>query len=918
MPAPAAPPPAAPPPAAPPPPADTAPPADAPPAADAAPAAPAPGISGTIVDDTGTQAIGAEIRVRGQTVTALTDENGAFTLALPPGTYQLDIIYPSYKAAAQTITVADGAQTVVAVTLALDVPEEVIDVSGTLDPRSAITVLEQRRKATVVSDLLSAEEISRTPDSSANDAMKRVVSVSVVDGKYVALRGLEGRYVTTILNGVPLPSTEPDRNAVPLDLFPTSLLANLTVFKSYTADLPAQFGGGTLSIETNTYPSSFEAKVGFSTSFNTEATAQDGLTNTSGSGFSNFFGYDGGARELPGVVPTNQAVRGMSAAETERIGESFSSVWSARNETVAPNFSLNATVGDTVPVAGKNLGYLASGTLRRGFSARTGENSRNALIGGELTQVEQLSNDSGEAEATVGALLSAGYQVTPRSQLAVLGLYTHVGEDLTSTATGFSQSDSSDVELTRISFVERSLAMAQLSGSHELPRGLELRWQGNVATTSRDELDTRDVIYTIDPMGVRFYKDQPGSGQRYWSFLDDLSYGGGVHALSPIPGGKLRVGATVQESDRDFDGRRFRYRYIGDDLEVRTLLPEQMFSSANIGEQFQIEEGTFNEDAYTASLGVIAGYASAELEPTDRLRIIAGVRYERAAQNMANGSDYAISGQIADVSQTDNDVLPAANVVFQPRPDMNVRTAYSYTLARPRFRELAPFLFFDYQRRRDISGNPNLETTRIHNVDARWEWFPSVEEVYAVSAFYKRFNDPIEQVLSDAESNATFDNAEGGNLIGFELEARAGLGRLNHSLRHVRVGGNLAVMRSRIELPADNMLLTSSERAMAGQSPFVVNFSAGYANPELFELNLLYNVIGERITDVGVEGLPDTYEQPMHRVDLVAMKSLSHGLRLKFTASNLLNQEVSLKQGDLTVSSYNPGVSFGLGLDWTP
>lgn len=927
--APAAPPVEAPPAEAPP---AEAPPAEAPPAeaapAEAAPAPVTEGIAGTVLDDTGTQALGAEIKVRGTTTTTLTDEQGRFTLALPPGTYQLDILYPSYKAATQTLTVAAGELTELAVTLALDVPDEVIDISGTLDSRSAVAVLEKRRKAPSVSDLLSAEEISRTPDSSANDAMKRVVSVSVVDGKYVALRGLEGRYVTTLLNGVPLPSTEPDRNAVPLDLFPTSLLANLTVFKSYTADLPAQFGGGTLSIETNTYPQSFEAKIGFSTSANTEVTLQDGLSNRSTSGvgagaaLSNFFGFDGGARSLPGLVPGNRAVRGMSDAETEAIGESFSSVWSARSETTTPNFGLNATIGDTVSVGRKPLGYLASGTLRRGFTGRTGDNARTALVGGELTETESLATTTGQAEATVGALLSAGYELDKHHKLSVLGLYTHVGEDLTSTAAGYSQADSSAVDLTRISFVERSLGMAQLMGTHQLPgaKNLELRWQANVATTSRDELDTRDVAYTVEPSGARFYKDQPGSGQRYWAYLDDLAWGGGVSGKLPVENLRLtvRAGATAQLSERDFDGRRFRYGYVGDDVEVRTLPPEQMFSAANIGEQFRIEEGTFHEDAYQASLDTYAGYATADYDASDRLHLIAGVRYERAAQHLENGSAYAIAGQRADVSRTDDDVLPAANVVFQPRPDMNLRAAYSYTLARARFRELAPFLYFDYQRRRNISGNPNLVSTRIHNADARWEWFPSVEEVYAVSAFYKQFADPIEQVLSDSESNATFANAQGGNLVGLELEARAGLGRLHHALRHLRVGGNLAVMRSRVELPAENMLLTSRERPMAGQSPFVVNLSVGYANPGLGELNLLYNVIGERITDVGIEGLPDTYEQPLHRVDLVASRSLGRGLKLKLTAANLLNQRVRLEQGGLTVNSYDPGVSFGLGLDWTP
>jgi outer membrane receptor protein involved in Fe transport len=899
------------------------------PAAPDAPAAAAPdapptvaqGLAGTVLDDSGTPALGAEIKVRGSAATAITDDQGRFTLELPPGTYQVDIVYASYKTATQSLTVVEQQLTEVAVTLALDVPDEVIDISGTLDTRSAIAVLERRRKASSVSDLLSAEEISRTPDSSANDAMKRVVSVSVVDGKYVALRGLEGRYVTTILNGVQLPSTEPDRNAVPLDLFPTNLLANLTVYKSYTADLPAQFGGGTLSIETNTYPSSFEAKVGFSTSANTEATGQDGLVNPSGSGFTNFFGYDNGARGIPSLVPTDRAVRRISPAETEAIGESFSTVWSARSETTAPNFGVNATVGDTIEVGKRNLGYLASGTLRRGFSGRTGNSARTALVGGELTETDTLANATGQAEATLGALLSVGYDLTKNDQISLLGLYTHVGEDLTSTAAGFSQSDSSNVELTRISFVERALSMTQLMGSHQLDRvatGLELRWQANVATTSRDELDTRDIVYTIDTNGVRAYKDQSGSGQRYWVFLDDLSYGGGVHGRLPLARVALRAGATAQLTDRDFDGRRFRYSFVGDDPDVRALPPEQMLSAAYVGEQFAIEESTFQEDAYQASLNILAGYTSAEIEATERLRFIAGVRYERAAQDLSNGSMYAISGQIADISSTDNDVLPAANLVFQPRPDMNVRAAYSYTLARPRFRELAPFLFFDYVRRRNISGNPELVTTRIHNADARWEWFPSIEEVYAVSAFYKRFNDPIEQVLSDSESNATFDNAEGGNLIGVEFEARAGLGRLAHTLRHFRLGSNLALMRSRIELPADNLLLTSRERTMAGQSPFVVNLSVGYANPQVGEFNLLYNVIGERITDVGIQGLPDTYEQPLHRVDLVATRKLSSALKLKLTASNLLNQGVRFKQEDITVNSYDPGVSFGLGLDWTP
>jgi TonB-dependent receptor len=343
-----------------------------------------------------------------------------------------------------------------------------------------------------------------------------------------------------------------------------------------------------------------------------------------------------------------------------------------------------------------------------------------------------------------------------------------------------------------------------------------------------------------------------------------------------------------------------------------------MFSAANIGPAFQLEESTLQEDAYQASLDTYAGYVSSEVAVTDQVRAIAGLRLEQASQRMTNGSSYAVSGTRADVSRDDTDVLPAVNLVISPRPDMNVRAAYSYTLTRPRFRELAPFLYFDYVRRRDISGNPSLVTTHIRNADLRWEWFPSEDEVFAASVFGKQFVDPIEQVAVNVNADATFRNADGGNLVGAELEARTSLGRLTPALTRVRLGTNLAVMRSRVDLGAGQMLLTNRERPLYGQSPFVVNVSLGYVHPKIADVNLLYNVIGSRITDVGTEGIPDTVERPLHRVDLVASRALRRDLKLKLSATNVLAQRVTVETGDIAVSQYSPGVSLALGLDWTP
>jgi outer membrane receptor protein involved in Fe transport len=907
-------------------------PAPAPPPAPApapAPVAVTGVIKGSIIDNNtkvGLPAATIQIfGVAGGDITAASELDGTYRLEVPAGTYKLTISTPEYIAQTKQITVPEKGE--IEINMNLDPApietggEETIEIVDKIDTRKEAAVLAVRRASSVVSDAVSSQEIARTPDSNAGDAMKRVVAVSVLDGRYVALRGLEGRYVTALLNGVLLPSPEPDRNAVPLDLFPTSLLSTMTVMKSYSAELPGQFGGGTLSIDTSSFPTSFEMKIGLSTSANTVATGQDGLRNAHSSGALGFLGFDNGDRALPSAVPKDRAVRNMDASQTERIGESMPNVWTPDAETVTPNLGLNVMLGDTAKLGGKRVGYLASGMFKRNFNVREGTQGRVASNNGQLMQTDNLNFTTGTGEATLGALVNVGVDLSPNDEIGVLGLYSHVGEDVNQQSTGYSDAESSTIELTRMSFVERALAFSQVHGKHHLKRsaGLELRWQANVASTQRRELDSRDLLYSIDGTGMRQFEDQPGSGQHFWQILDDLSGGGGADARVRVGDLTLRAGTMVQLSSRVLGGRRFRFKPTGMAGD-RSVSGEELFGAEQVGSMFNIEEDTLEEDAYEASLNTYAGYASAELPINDKLRAIAGLRFERSQQEMSNGSRFAVAGLETEISRGENDYLPAANLVFAARPDMNVRAAYSYTLARPRFRELAPFLFFDYIRRRDISGNPDLATTHIHNADLRWEYFPSEDEVFAVSAFYKQFVDPIEQVISNINADATFRNAESGNLLGAEVEARTTLARISPVLDRFRVGANFSVMRSRVQIGDDplSQILTNRSRPLYGQSPFVVNVNLGWANPKIADLNVLYNVIGARISDVGISGLPDIYETPMHRVDFVASRLMRKDLRLKLAVSNLLNQKVALEQGDITVNSYTPGVAFSLGLDWAP
>jgi outer membrane receptor protein involved in Fe transport len=344
-----------------------------------------------------------------------------------------------------------------------------------------------------------------------------------------------------------------------------------------------------------------------------------------------------------------------------------------------------------------------------------------------------------------------------------------------------------------------------------------------------------------------------------------------------------------------------------------------MISPENIGPDFLLQEETLQSDAYDAALEVYAGYLSAEWVATSRHRVVAGVRYELAHQKLTPGTRFATNETPEPGSnRTDHDVLPGLNVTFALLPDMNLRAAYSYTLARPQSRELTPFNYFDFARRRSISGDPNLETTRIHNVDGRWEWFLAQDEVIAASVFWKQFDKPIERaVVTAAQGDLLYVNAPDATVIGTELEARVGLGRIAGFLRPLRAAGNVSLSRSEVDFGGAPGPQTSNRRPLQGQSPFVANASLTWDAPLGLELTALYNVQGRRLSDAGRNGQPDIYEQRFQRVDVALSRVFGESWKLKATASNLLDEEVVLKQADLVIQRYRPGVAGAVSLEWS-
>ncbi|MFB1483635.1 TonB-dependent receptor domain-containing protein [Corallococcus sp. RDP092CA] len=888
------------------------------------------GIYGRLTDEAnGEGLIEATVKVvTGADKQALTDLDGHYRLALPPGKYDLRAFYDVYQGRRITgVVVTQGKATELDVALSADVGavQEVV-VEARSDRRAEGALLQDRKKAAAVSDAISAQEIARTPDSSAGDAVKRVVSATVVDGRYVLLRGLGGRYATTLLNGALLPSPEPDEPSVPLDLFPTSLLANLNVVKSYTPDLPGTFGGGTLLIETNTYPSQFEFKPRLTLGGDTVTTFRERNSQAQG-GFGETLGFASSDRDLPSALPRDHRLGagGETAQQLESQWESFSNVWEKRTTRAAPNLGLGASLGDTLRFGNQRLGYLATVNYGHRDGVQTGDFARAARdeSGGLISQ-DVARTTQGFSTANLSGLASVGYQFDRDNELTLFSLYTRGTDTRTYTANGNNNVRGDTYASTRLQFITRALSFTQLRGFHRL--GLlgdsEVDWQANVSRVDRDEPDTRDTLYSAslsNPDAQLSFPNQPNSGERFFAELGETSTGGSLNLTLPFTSDlRVKVGGLTQVSFRDFNARRFRYLLTEEPVD-RTQSPEQLFSPENVGTAITVRETTRADDAYNAFLGIYAGYVSADYKPVEPLRLVGGVRVEASSQQLRLKDPF--TGVESDNSGADQhylDVLPSLNATYALSPEVNLRAGYSYTLARPTFRELAPFIFFDFVRRRNVSGNPDLLETRIHNVDLRAEWFVGENEVVAASAFYKRFQNPIERVIRNPDSgDLGFENAAGADSYGVELEARASLARLSPSLRPVRVGANLTLIQSKVDLGEGALgAQTNKDRPLQGQSPYVVNVNVGYERPESgTEVAVLYNVYGQRISEVGVQGLPDVYERPFHRVDLTLTQKLG-ATQLKLTAANLLNASVTLRQGDVTVQTYKPGVAFTAALGW--
>jgi len=898
------------------------------------------GLRGRVTDSaTGEGIIEGQVQVIDRKKKTLTDLDGNFAISLPPGTYSLRIFYELYEPQrVDNLEVKRGQVTTIDVKLSMpsavaaQVQEEVVIIARA-DKATEATQLTVRKESAAVRDNISAQEISRSGSSNAADAVRRVVSATIDPQNRLIVRGLGSRYTRVLIRGFRIPSTDPDDPGVELDLFPAGVLSNLSVVKTFTPDLPGDFAGGIMQIETREFPKDFMLQANVSLAYNSESTFQDVPDYKGGS--IDWLGFDDGTRALPSGVPNKYVTSKRKIGEpepaftpeqVEAIGESFENNYQVSQETGLPNMSAGLVAGDTLKLGGKDFGYLAAfgyqhRTVHQLARIREAQGTLDDDGNFAYEAGSDFEDDRGRRQAMWGALTTFSLELTERSDLTLTTLFSQSGQRDTNFAQGVSL-DRLQFAQRRLRWVERQLFFSQLRGEHrDIPElhKLSIDWNATVARAGREEPDTRTIRYTrpteAEPYVWTFNQRSPG---RFFSDLGEWTVGSQADfSLPVIQQLKLKAGAQTRHSWADFSSRRFLFEDTGASEELRRGAPEDIFTPANIGEVLLFKEGTINTDGYEASSALYAAYAMGEVIPVPRLRLIGGARYEDFQQDL--NAVVPTANQPIDptknVDDSNRDVLPAGAVVVEVMKDMFVRASYGMTIARPLFRELAPFVYEDDVRRISVGGNPQLKRSRIHNMDLRWELFPSGTEVVALTGFYKRFIDPIEPYQIAALRS--FQNAEGATNLGAELETRLSLGRIHKTLKMLQAGVNVTYVRSRIEIAKPEGMEpgnTSSKRPLAGQSPYVANLSLGVSDPSSkLSVFVYYNVFGKRIDQVGANNLPDQYELPFHSLDLIGSYNLDDHWALRFTARNLAFSQTRIKEGSIMRERFNPGTTVQVG-----
>lgn len=888
-------------------------------------AAPTGKITGRIVDAASGQGISAaQIQVVGTQFGTQSGVDGRYTIIkLPAGTTTLQVRRIGYgpKTITGIIVPANGTVEQDVTLQTAEVQLAAISVTATKEKGTVNEALNQQRNATNVVNAITAEQIARSPDNDAAAAAQRVSGVSVQDGKYLQVRGLSERYTTASLNGARIPSPEPERKVVPLDLFPASLLQDVTTSKTFTPDQPGDFAGANVNIRTREFPAARQINYSTSMGFGDRVLGQTLPFAPRAGG--ELIGRASNARRIPDAIASANFLGNINQSQFNQMALQQRNVWNPTPRSGGLNGSFGASAGGNT-ILGKRIGYVLSGNY--GYSEEVRADERYAVgnqgANNTVVPLTEVRGETGRSSAQWGGIANVSTLLGKSSRVSLNSTITRSADNEARQDRGFDENLGDSIARTTLRYVERGVATLTGQGEHQLGERHKTGWALSYGKTNRREPDRSDVVYVRAPDGqYQILASLDGARRLYFDLEENNLTGQVDHTInlgSVANQNTLKVGAYLRSTDRRSDAPIFAFITRAPESVVRQSADvifgaEQACASCDVINVQPIGQA----GAYTADDRTAAGYAMADWGLTSRVRMIAGARFEQARITV----NASTQGGFTTTAALDNsDILPSLLLNTKLTENQNLRFGITRTLARPEYRELAPVTFRDVLGGVSVTGNADLVRSLIDNVDLRWEAFPNPGEVLSVGVFAKRFDRPIER-LEQATSGAyqaRYQNALSATNVGVELELRKQLGFLGSWGESLTGFSNLTLMRSSVDLDSTGGLtVTDATRRLVGQAPYVVNGGLTYSSLSgRTNATILYNVVGERITAAGVVPLPNIVEVPRHLLDMSLRFPVWGSLSARVDARNLLDARTRFMQGNLEREGFNSGRTLSMGFSW--
>lgn len=903
-------------------------------------------ISGTVTDKkTGEKMIGASVKIVGTTKAVGTDTAGRFVISsLSGGKYAIEIAYYSYNLKTiNEIVVSENNTTVVNVALEETASQALnqVVVTGKSNKESASALNLERQKSVLVVQKIGAQELSRKGLSNVGEGVSKIAGVSIVGNKNVFVRGLGDRYNNTTLNGLPIPSTNPDLKLIPLDIFPTSVVKNIGVTKSYSPELYGDFSGGSIDIVTKDYPEKGFFKVGVSSGYNSITTGKD-FYKTQGSAL-NFFGFNRSNRALPSEI---DAMKVYNSTNNPNFKPDFATKWSPEQKAAPVSTGFSFAGGDLVNLSnGKQFGYLANLSYKNDYRYNDGIS---ALYNAQQVPSYLYQTEKYSYTTNTSALLNLYYKPSPKSNYSITGMYINDSNNDVFDQQGFKGDLSGDIYARRNGYVQNSLLTTQFSGANNFSERFKLKYSlgyTNITGSTPDRV--QNSFFDNGNSTYYFLKFNTSDNHRFFADLSEDDFAGNVSAELTAKNEEslfksMQFGFQGRHKARIFNARQIETKIGLNPFvnlnDVDKYLNDGNLGSGEDGNTFRYDESYYAPNDYKADLTIAASFVNFNFEFSNRLKLIAGLRAEYSQQN----TYYKLGSQTYDspfrLKTLDGvDILPAITLKYSLTEKSNVLFAASKTMSRPQFVEAAPFRYNVGFGIAEGEGNSDLVNSVNYNADLKYEFYPSSSEIFAVSVFGKYIDKPIElsQVVS-ADPLFTYINTDKAMLAGVELEYNRNIGAMfsssSKALQNMSIGVNGSYIYSKIEISqktisnsAKPIAPTNLSRPLFGASPYLINFDYSYKQNWSAKSNtmftLTYNLFGKRLFVAGAQQAGDIYEMPVNTLDFIVNTKINNKIGLDFNFGNILNPTIKFQQEyqnkNLSYNEYKRGMNVGVNLNYT-